>query len=143
MLQQILKEIERYATPGRGVRVGQHDAAVRPVVVADVHAEVCVQRHGLIRDAEQVAPDRVERIGDVRIQDGLVRTEERLEREREHVVRPVAEKHLRGLHAEASGQRGLEAPAVRVRVERERGRVERAQHLLHARRGRVGVLVGV
>ena len=143
MLQQVFERIKRQAAPGRRVRVGQHHAAVRPVIVADVHAEVFGQRHGLIRDAEQVAPDRIERIGDIRVQDGLIRTEERLEREREHVVRPVAEEHLGRLHAEALGQRGFEALAVRIRVECERGRIKGAQRLLYARRGRVGVLVGV
>ncbi len=86
MLQKILKEIQRYAASGRRVWIGKDNAAVRLVVVADAHTEIPVQRHGFVRDAEQIAPDRIERIGDIRIKDRPVRAEKRLKGKRKHIV---------------------------------------------------------
>ena len=143
MLKQILDLRERERTAGRCVRIGQDNAAVRLVIIAQIDAEVLVERHGLIRDAEQITPDRVERIGNVGVEDGLTRAEERLEREREHIVRAVAKENLRRLEAFPLRERGLERFGICVRIDSELRRIKSAQHLGHARRRRIRVFVGV
>ena len=138
MLQQVLEELERYAASGRRVRVRQDDTAVRLVVITHIDAEILVERHVCVRNAEQIAPDRIERI-----ENRLVRAEKRLERQREHIIRAVAEEYLRRLQVKPLCDSGFECFRVRIRVNREFGGVKRAQNLGHGRRGRVRVLVGV
>ena len=143
VLQQVLEELERHAAAGRRVRVRQDDTAVRLVVIAHIDAEILVERHVFVRNAEQIAPDRIERVGDVRIENGLVRAEERLERQREHIIRAVAEEYLRRLQVKPLCDSGFESFRVRIRVNCEFCGVKCAQNLGHGRRGRVRVLVGV
>ena len=76
VLQQVLEELERHTAAGRRVRVRQDDTAVRLVVITHIDAEILVERHVFVRNAEQIAPDRIERIGDVWIENRLVRAEE-------------------------------------------------------------------
>ena len=143
VLQQVLEEPERYAAAGRRVRVRQDDTAVRLVVITHIDAEILVERHVFVRNAEQIAPDRIERVGDIRVEDGLVRAEERLERQRKHIVRAVAEEYLRRLQVKPLCDSGFECFRVRIRVNRKFCGVKRAQNLGHGRRGRVRILVGV
>ena len=143
MLQQVLEKLERYAAAGRRIRVRQHDTAVRLVVITHIDAEILVKRHVFVRNAEQIAPHRIERVGDIRIENRLVRAEERLERQRKHIIRAVAEEYLRRLQVKPLCDSGFECFCVRIRVNCEFCGVKRAQNLGHGRRGRVRVLVGV
>ena len=65
----------RQGNAGGCVGVREHNAAVGLVVVLRHDLQLVVQRLHFIRNAEQVAPYRVKRIGDVREQNGQIAVE--------------------------------------------------------------------
>ena len=94
-------------------------------------------------DAEHIAVDRVEGVGDVREQDGAALLKERLEGEGQHLIRTVAHEHLALLDAVGLGQRRHQLAGVRVGVELEPLVHPLLHRFHHLGGGRIGVLVGV
>ena len=94
-------------------------------------------------DAEHIAVDRVEGVGDVREQDGAALLKERLKGKGQYLVRTVAHEHLALLDAVGLGQRGHQLAGVRVGVELEPLVHPLLHRFHHLGGGRVGVLVGV
>ena len=143
---------KRQRPAGWRVGVGDDDPAAvvgALEVVVDADREVGVERDLGVRDVVEAAIHRIEAVADVRHQQRLGVLEQGQERVRQHLVRTVADEDLRRFDAvfgEVFGDGVLEQVAIRVRVEAQAGRVV-AEFSLHggerARRGRVGILVGV
>jgi hypothetical protein len=111
-----------------------------------VDAEIVGKRHGAVIDAVQPAIDRVEAVGDVGEEDRRVVLEQGHESVRQHLVRAVADEDLLRRHAMRAGDGRLEQVGVRVGVEAQACRIVaefRLDRRQHARRGRVGIFVGV
>ena len=66
MLQNILNETGPFAQRGWRIGVGENYAAVRAVKRARVDAEIVLERHALKRHAQQITPDRIKRISNIR-----------------------------------------------------------------------------
>ncbi|MCY1260240.1 hypothetical protein D9M70_84830 [compost metagenome] len=142
-LEQALDGLQRQQAAGRGVRVGEDDAAIGTLVVLDADLELFVQRQRLEIDAVQAAIDRVEAVGDVREQQRSVVLEQRVEGVRQHLVGTVADEHLARLDAVVVGHRLLQAVGVRVRVQAQVVGRRGADRLDDLRRRAIGVLVGI
>ena len=94
-------------------------------------------------DAEHIAVDRIEGVGDVRKQDGTPFLKERLEGKGQHLVRTVAHEHLALLDAVGLRQRRHQLAGVRIGIELEPLVHPLLYRFHHLGGGWVGVLVGV
>ena len=140
---------ERQQLPGRGIRVGNDDAAVFARVVVDTDFEVVVESDGNAFNAVQTAVNRVKAVGDIGQQNRLVVFEQGHEGVCQHFVGTVTNKDLRwcdGKFGKVRGNGLLEAVGIGVRVEAQ-GRAVDTEFALHGghrvRGRRVGVFVGV
>jgi hypothetical protein len=134
---------QRHQAAGRRVRVGKDDAAVRFGVVRDTDREVVGQRDGFEGDLIQPAIHRVEAVADVGEQDWPPVFEQGEERVGQHLIRAVADEDVAGVDAMVVADRQLELLGIRVGVELKRLAGGGADRVQRARRGAVGVLVGV
>ncbi len=141
--QDILHLLKRQETAGRRVWIRENDAAVRLIVIPGTDVEIRVQRPRFIGDPEKFRPHRIEGIGHVREQDGLIRVEKGQKSHAQHVVGTHAHEDLLRREAVTAGQRLHEAARLRVRVPAESLRVHGAERRLHAGRRRIGILIGV
>lgn len=130
---------------GGCVGVGEDDAAVGPGTQIVVHpdGEVLVQRDLARGDAVEPGVDRVEAVGDVRVQQRRLVAQQGHEDMGQHLVRPVADEHLLGLQAVVAGNGLAQRGGLRVGVEAQRLAGLLGNGLQHPRAGRVRAFVGV
>jgi len=130
---------ERYA--GRGVRVRQGNGAGKAQTI-HIHRKIGLHRHRSDFCAVQIRINWIKRVRYRRNGDGFAR-EKRRKRKRQHFVRAVAAEHpvrrdtLDCTDGFAQGSR------IHIRVQAQGSGIERAQHLSHARRRGIRILVRV
>ena len=88
----------------RRIRIGDDDRAGRPAIVGDADLHGLIERHGVKRDAEQAAIDRVETVGDVREEQRRIMLQQRGEGVGQHLVRAAADEYLFRVHLMVGGQ---------------------------------------
>ncbi len=142
-IEDLLDLLQPQRHAGRCVRVGEDDAAIGLAVVRRVDAEIVTQRLRSGLDTVQAAVHRVEAVGNVRVQHRPTMLEQPVKDVRQHFIRAVTNKHLRGIHAVVAGNLVFQRIGIRRRIQTQAVIEFRLNGIHHPRRRPIGILVGI
>ena len=109
--------VERENHAGRRVRIRENDPPVLLQIVSGHDVEILIERLRLVRYAEEIRPDIIEAVRDVREKDRLLRIKERQKAHRKHIIRSDAGKDLFILQPIRLSDRMDQFLRFRIRIE--------------------------
>ena len=141
LAQNLLHLIQRHRHPGGGIGIGKHDALIVPCKHSGIQRKILPQRYGIVRNSKQISVDRIEAVTDLWKGNPVLRGKKRQEGQGQHLIRPIAHKHLLRAESVKFSNRVAQVAAFRFWIPPQRPVCRCGDSFQHSGGGRIRVFI--